>query len=341
MKLKIMKRVIFYLAVIIALSSASLLAEVSVKVKNISFIDGYKTNQVYGYGLVVGLQGSGDSKSSLTKNSLKNLLSSMGLQDTEPVTKNTAAVIISATVPPNLRIGEKIDVHVSSVGDAKSLAGGVLVQSSLKGGDGEVYVAAQGKISLPIDGNARNSIKTSGIVVSGGVVERDIKPEFIFKTADNKDCIYLVLSKWNYSTADKLIKALKEKLNNSEITLGENGKISITIDDSIPLTEFISSIEDIEIVPELKATVVVNEKDGTIVTGGNVTISEAMVSRKGMTVQIDNSNRKYSAAVLKDSSTVKDLVDSLNAIGANTEDIIAILKALKDSGALHADLVVK
>ncbi|MCL2154953.1 MAG: flagellar basal body P-ring protein FlgI [Leptospirales bacterium] len=334
-------RVKFYLAAIIAFIPVILAGEVSVKIKNISFIDGYKTNQVYGYGLVVGLQGTGDSKSSLTKNSLKNLLSSMGLQDTEPVTKNTAAVIISATVPPNLRIGEKIDVYVSSVGDAKSLAGGVLVQSSLKGGDGVVYAAAQGRISLPVTDNTRNSIKTSGTIAGGGVVERDIKPEFIFKTADDKDCIYLVISKWDYSAADKLIKALKEKLNNSEIALGENGKISITIDDSIPLTEFISSIEDIEIVPEFKATVVVNEKDGTIVTGGNVIISEAMVSRKGMTIQIDNSNKRYSASVLRDSSTVKDLVDSLNAVGANTEDIIAILKALKDSGALHADLIVK
>ncbi|MCL1864618.1 MAG: flagellar basal body P-ring protein FlgI [Spirochaetes bacterium] len=332
---------ILYLSVIIAFMPASLMGEVSVKVKNICFIDGYKTNQVYGYGLVVGLQGTGDSKSSLTRNSLKNLLSSMGLQDTEPVTKNTAAVIISATVPPNLRIGEKIDVYVSSVGDAKSLAGGVLVQSSLKGGDGIVYAAAQGKISLPAGENTRTSVKTSGIIVSGGVVEKDIKPEFIFKTADDRNFLYLVLTKWDYATADKLIKALKEKLNNSEISLGENGKISITIDDSIPLTEFISNIEDIEIVPEVRATVVVNEKDGTIVTGGNVTISEAMVSRKGMTIQIDNSNKKLSAAFLKDSATVKDLVDSLNAVGANTEDIIAILKALKDSGALHADLIVK
>ena len=335
----------FYLAIIIAFIQivlpAVLMGEVSVKVKNISFIDGYKPNQVYGYGLVVGLQGTGDSKSSLTKNSLKNLLSSMGLQDSSPVTKNTAAVIISANIPPNLRIGEKVDVSVASMGDAKSLAGGVLVQSSLKGGDGIVYVAAQGRVSLPTGDNTRNSIKTSGIVVGGGVAERDIKPEFIFKSADNKDFIYLVITKWDYAAADKLIKALKEKLTNSEITLGENGKISITIDDSIPLTEFISSIEDIEIVPEFKATVVVNEKDGTIVTGGNVAISEAMVSRKGMTVQIDNSNKKFSASVLKDSATVKDLVDSLNAVGASTDDIIAILKALKDSGALHADLIVK
>lgn len=320
---------------------AVLFAEITVKVKNISFIDGYKTNQAYGYGIVVGLQGSGDSKSALTKSSLKNMLSSMGLQEGNPVTKNTAAVIISATLPPNLRIGEKIDVTVSSVGDAKSLAGGILVQSPLKGADGVIYVVAQGKISLPSGEGTRSSVKTAGVIVGGGVVEREIKPDFVFKTADNKEFIYLVLDKWDYSTADKLIKALQGKLKNSEIALGDNGRISITIDKGIPLSEFISNIENIEVVPEQKATVVINEKDGTIVTGGNVTISEAMVSRRGMMIQIEKSDKKQSVSMLKDSSKVKDLVDSLNAIGASTDDIISILKALKESGALHAELVVK
>lgn len=330
-----------YLIVLTCFFSINLSAEIPVKVKNICFIDGYKTNQAYGYGLVVGLQGTGDSKSSLTKNSLKNLLASMGLQESNPVTKNTAAVIISATLPPNLRIGEKIDINVSSVGDAKSLAGGVLVQSPLKGADGVVYVVAQGKISFPSGENLRSSVKTAGIVVGGGVVEKEIKPDFVFKTSDNKDFIYLILNKWDYSTADKLIKALKNKLKNNDIVLGENGRISITIDAGLPLSEFISNIENIEVVPDSRAIVVINEKDGTIVTGGNVTISEAMVSRRGMIVQIENSDKKLSASIIKDSSTVKDLVDSLNSVGANTEDIISILKALKDSGALHADLVIK
>jgi len=327
--------------VIIILLSLNLNAEIPVKVKNICFIDGYKTNQAYGYGLVVGLQGTGDSKSNLTKNSLKNLFASMGLQEANPVIKNTAAVIISATLPPNLRIGEKIDITVSSVGDAKSLAGGILVQSPLKGGDGIIYVVAQGKISFPSGENMRNSVKTAGVILGGGVVEKEIKPDFVFKTADNKDYLLLVLNKWDYSTADKLIKALKTKLKNSEIKLGDNGKISITIDSELPLSEFISNIENIEVVPDSRATVVINEKDGTIVTGGNVSISEAMVSRRGMIVQIENSQKKLSASIIKEASTVKDLVDSLNAVGANTEDIISIFKALKDSGALHADLVIK
>lgn len=321
--------------------ATTLEAEVPVKIKNLCFIDGYKINQVYGYGLVVGLQGTGDSKSSLTKNSLKNVLNSIGLQDENPSTKNTAAVIISAIVPPNLRIGEKVDVYVSSIGDAKSLAGGVLIQSPLRGADGNIYIVAQGKVAFPAGEDRRSGVKTSGIITGGGIAEREIKPDFLVRTADNKDAIQLVLKSWDYSTADKILKALKKKLKRSDVAIAENGRISVTVDTEIPLVEFISTIENIEVVPDAKAIVVINERDGTIVTGGNVTLSEAMVSKRGLTIQIEKSDKKVSSAYIKESSTVKDLVDALNAVGASTDDIISILKGLKDAGALHADLVIR
>ena len=321
--------------------ATTLEAEVPVKIKNLCFIDGYKINQVYGYGLVVGLQGTGDSKSSLTKNSLKNVLNSIGLQDENPSTKNTAAVIISAIVPPNLRIGEKVDVYVSSIGDAKSLAGGVLIQSPLRGADGNIYIVAQGKVAFPAGEDRRSGVKTSGIITGGGIAEREIKPDFLVRTADNKDAIQLVLKSWDYSTADKILKALKKKLKRSDVAIAENGRISVTVDTEIPLVEFISTIENIEVVPDAKAVVVINERDGTIVTGGNVTLSEAMVSKRGLTIQIEKSDKKVSSAYIKESSTVKDLVDALNAVGASTDDIISILKGLKDAGALHADLVIR
>lgn len=315
-------------------------SEVSVKLRNLCFIDGYKTNQIFGYGMVVGLQGTGDSKSNLTKTSMKNLLKSLGLQETSPLIKNSAAVIISANIPASLRVGDRVDVYVSSIGDAKSLEGGILVQSPLKGADGVIYVVAQGRIT--IQGNEdRRGVKTTGIVTGGGIAEREIRPEFIVKTADNKDAIYLVLHDWNYSTADKIIKSLQSKLKNSTVTLAENGRIMITIPAETSLTEFIGTIENTEIVPDVKATVVINEKDGTIVTGGNVVISEAMISRRGMIIEIENSEKKQSAGYIKDSTTVQELVESLNSVGAGTADIIAILKALKASGALHAELIVK
>lgn len=336
-----MKRALIISSLLIFSNFITAYAEIPVKIKNLAFIDGYKPNQVYGYGLVVGLAGTGDSKSALTKSSLKNMLNSIGLQDNNPSTKNTAAVMISATVPPHLRIGEKIDVNVSSVGDSKSLVGGILIQSPLKGADGNIYIVAQGKLSFPAGEDRRSGVKTSGIVFSGGIVEKEIKPDFIVKTSDNKDAINLVLNRWDYSTADKVMKALKKKLKNSDVTLSDNGKITITIDATLPLSEFISNMENVEIIPDSNAIVVVNERDGTIVTGGNVTISEAMVSKKGMMIQVENSDKKVNAVHLKDAATVKDLVDSLNAVGASTEDIISILKALKDSGALHAELIVR
>ena len=166
-----MKKIAFIIFFI--LNSFTAFAEIPVKIKNLSFIDGYKPNQVYGYGLVVGLAGTGDSKSNLTKSSLKNMLNSIGIQETNPSTKNTAAVMISATIPPHLRLGEKIDVYVSSVGDAKSLNGGILIQSPLKGADGNIYVVAQGKLSFPSGEDRRSSVKTSGLIVSGGIVEKE------------------------------------------------------------------------------------------------------------------------------------------------------------------------
>ncbi|HPF06315.1 MAG TPA: flagellar basal body P-ring protein FlgI [Spirochaetota bacterium] len=337
-----MKKIVFFIfSFLFILCTFPAYPEIPVKIKNLSFIDGYKPNQVYGYGLVVGLAGTGDSKSNLTKSSLKNMLNSIGIQETNPSTKNTAAVMISATIPPHLRLGEKIDVYVSSVADSKSLLGGILIQSPLKGADGNIYVAAQGRISLPSGEDRRSSVKTSGVIVSGGIVEKEIKPDFIIKTSDDKEALNLVLNRWDYSTADRMMKALTKKLKKSEVTLSENGKILITIDKDIPLSEFISNIENVEIIPETNAVVVVNERDGTIVTGGNVSISEAMISKKGMMIQVENSDKKVNAAYVKDAATVKDLVDSLNAVGATTNDIISILKALKDSGALHAELIVR
>jgi len=327
-------------AILILFISISAGTEVTVKIRDLCVIDGYKSNQVFGYGLVVGLQGTGDSKSNLTRTSMKNLLKSLGLQETNPMIKNSAAVILSATIPPNLRVGDRIDVHVSSIGDAKSLDGGILVQSPLKGADGVVYIVAQGRVSLPVTED-RRGVKTSGIVTAGGIAEREIKPEFLFKSADDKEYIYLVLMEWDYSTADKIIKQLRKKFSNSDIKAGENGRIMIQVPSEMPLTEFIASVENMEVVPDKKATVVINEKDGTIVTGGNVVISEAMISRRGMIIQIGESEKKVNSGYLNDTTTVKDLVESLNSVGAKTDDIISILKALKASGALHAELIIK
>jgi flagellar P-ring protein FlgI len=323
------------LLVLAALATGS--AEVTVKVRDISYIDGLKENQVCGYGLVVGLAGTGDTrKSPLTKSSLKNLLKNLGMEGDDIASANTAAVLVIGRMPAFARVGDRIDVTVSSIGDARSLEGGILVQSPLRGADGAIYAVAQGSLSMPKIAGSRRTVRTVAQMNGGAIVERDISPEVVF---DNN--IFIVLKEWDYSTASSIIKAVAAKYPDSKPAMAKGGKIQIILAKDVSVPEFISSIENIEITPAYRARVVVNERDGTIVTGGEVKISAAMVSKEGLTVEIKETGKKVAAAELKDSATVKDLVDSLNATGATTADIISILKALENSGALHAELIVR
>ena len=327
---------IIILIILIILISLSLFGEVAVKIGDVSFIDGLKRNQVVGYGLVVGLQGTGDSKSDLTNSSLKNLLKNLGMEGDQVQSKNCAAVILTAQLPPFVRVGDRIDITISSIGDAKSLEGGILIQSPLRGADNKTYVVGQGSLSLgqPRSGRA---IKTVATISNGGIVERELAPVIISKN----NSIYLVLKNWDYAVANNIIKAISGKYPGASPKLSKNARIEITIVKDVNLAEFISSIQNIQITTNVAAKIIVNEKDGTIVTGGNVTISESLISRDGLTVEIEGTSNRGAATILKESASVKELVDSLNAIGASTTDIIAILKGLKEAGALHADLIIK
>lgn len=326
--------------IIIPVILINLSAEPAVRVKNLTYISGYKKNQVYGFGLVTGLPNTGDSKSNLTRSSVRNLLNSLGIREQEPLTRNIAAVLITAELPPHVRIGDRVDVSVSSIGDAKSIEGGILIQSPLRGADDNIYVVAQGKLPES-QGNSRNRIKTVSTLSNGGIVEKEIRPEYIMSDNNNVEYISLVLKNWDYSTADKIIKGIKALYPETDVSLVNGGRIKIPVKKDIPLAEFLSKIENIEIVPEYKAIVIVNERDGTVVAGGNIVLSESLVSRRGMTVEIENSDRKKNVSMISESTTIKDLVDALNAIGAETDDIIAILKALKETGSLHAELVIR
>ena len=192
-------------AVVSSVSSA-LMAEVTVKLRDIVTIDGLKENQIYGYGLVVGLPGTGDSKTSLSKSSLKNFLKGLGLESDDTKTRNVAAVLLTAKLPPFVRIGDRIDITVSSIGDAKSLEGGILVQSSLLGADGNTYAAAQGRLEFPRKTGKEKVVKTVAMLSRGAVIERDLSPEII---TDNK--IFLVLHDFDYGQADRIIKVIKKK----------------------------------------------------------------------------------------------------------------------------------
>ncbi len=314
---------------------AGLRAGVSVKLRDISYISGLKYNQLYGYGLVVGLQGTGDTRSSVTKSSLKNLLKNLGMEGNDLVSKNTAAVLLTGQLPPFVRVGDRIDITVSSIGDAKSLEGGILVQSPLKGADNIIYAVVQGALTLQVPREKRRGVKTVAVISNGGVIEREIIPNIV-----NNNSIFIVLKNWDYSLAHDVIKGIKSKFPASKPQLVD-GKIRLSIQKETDIPEFISAVQNIEITPALKARIVINERTGTIAAGGSVRVSEAMVSREGITVEISGSSKKGSASHVGDISSVKDLVDMLNSIGASTSDIIAILKALQDAGALYAELIIK
>ena len=320
---------------------SALCAAVNVKIKEIAYIDGLKENQVFGFGVVVGLAGTGDSKTTLAESSLKSVLKSIGITEDENYrSKNIAAVFLTAKLPSFVRVGDRVDVAVSSIGDAKSLEGGVLVQSPLMGADGRIYVVSQGALSFA-SAKGGKKIRTAASVLNGGIVERALEPEII---ADN--AVMLVLRNWDFTVANNIIKAVSGQFPDAKPEIANNGKIKLLVTNNANLAEFISSIENLEVNASTDARVVINEKDGTVVMGGDVKISDVVVSKDGMTIKVGGkegsagTGEKGSAAVVKGSS-VKDIVDSLNYIGASTQDIISILKAIKDAGALHAELIIK
>lgn len=337
MKKKINVLCLILLLLITSAFRQKLSAEISVKIRDIAYIDGIKENQVFGFGLVIGLQGSGDSKSSLVESSLKSLLKNIGIvEEGAYKSKNIAAVLLTAKLPAFSRVGDHVNVTVSSIGDAKSLEGGILIQSPLMGADGLTYIVAQGALSFPASKAGGRKIKTVATLINGGIIERSVEPDIV---ADNS--ISLVLKSWDYTTANNIIKSVSAKYTDANPEIIANGKIKIHISGNIGLAEYISTIENIEITPSYEARVVINEKDGTIVMGGDVKISEVVVSKEGMTVRIEKTGQNASAATFRESASVNDIVDSLNYIGASTQDIISILKAINDAGALHGNLIVK
>ena len=330
--MKMRNKIIILCTLLLLFFQVNLYAQVAVKIKDLIAIDGLKENQIYGYGLVIGLQGTGDSKVALTRSSLSNVLKNLGLNNETINAKNIAAVLVTATLPPYVRVGDRIDVTVSSIGDAKSLEGGVLLQSSLKGADDATYVVAQGMLSIAGD---KRKGATIGKIVSGGIVEREILPEVVVNGT-----IKLALLNFDFSVANEIKTAIEKKYPDARPVI-DKGFIQCSLPQNITAAEFISTIENIEVVPVYSARVVVNESNGTIVMGGDIRVSQAVISKSGVTITIEETNKKGSLYLMKDAATVKDLVDSLNYIGMSTQDIIAILKAMKQAGCLHAELIVQ
>jgi flagellar P-ring protein precursor FlgI len=323
---------VFTLVPFVALANAS-------RIKDLVTVKGVRDNPIIGYGLVIGLNGTGDGGGEITNTSLKKMFQTLGLNTQKEITsKNVAAVIVTAQLPAFGRLGQKMDVTVSSIGDASSLAGGTLLVTPLKGGDGNIYAVASGGISI---GGLKKGAKmaTTGRVPGGAVVERELELSF-----NDKKSLRLALNSPDFTTAARIEKVLNQELGGKYATAAD----ATTIDLIIPtqyekkVVELIAQVENFRVVADLAARIVINERTGTLVAGGDITLRKVALAHGDLVLEVkggDNSSGKGQAVhLIERSTTINDLVKALNAIGTTPEDLISIFQALKQNGALIAEI---
>lgn len=344
------------------------------RIKDLASIAGVRTNQLLGYGLVVGLNGTGDKTSSapFTEQSLKSMLTQLGIvvpPDTNINPKNVAAVTINADLPAFAKPGQKIDVTVSSIGDAKSLRGGTLLMSPLKGADGRVYAIAQGNLvvgGLSASGADGSSITINipsvGRIPNGATVERTVTSAF-----NQGTFLTLNLHESDFTTANRMVESINKAIGPGAARALDATSIRVnTPIDPSQRVSFVSLIENLPVEPgEVAARVIVNSRTGTVVISNQVHVSPAAVSHGSLTVTISENDQVSQPEALSGGTTaivpqsdvsvaeggsrmflfnpgvsLNEVVRAVNQVGAAPSDLVAILEALKQAGALKAELVV-
>jgi len=365
-----------HLSVVVALSLLTTLALksdcIGARIKDIGFFMGSRPNMLFGYGLVVGLNGTGDKeKTEFTVNTLANLLDNLGIHvnPDDVKVKNVAAVMVTAKLPPFARVGTKLDAQVSSIGDAKSIVGGTLLMTPLQGPDGKVYAVAQGPISVggfafggAAGGGVQQNHPTVGYIPNGAVVEREIPIDM-----SQYSVLDFVLRSPDFTTANHVAEAINAHFG-SKIAFPRDAstiRVHTPTEKKQDIVGFIAEVENLEVVPDTPARVVINERTGTIVMGENVRISPVAVAHGNLTVsiteqpyvsqplpfsqgqttvvprtQVQVEEEKAHLAIVGGGVTIGQVVEGLNAIGATPRDLINILQAIKAAGALHADLEI-
>ncbi|MEM0990077.1 MAG: flagellar basal body P-ring protein FlgI [Pseudomonadota bacterium] len=343
------------------------------RIKDLVDFEGVRGNDLVGYGLVVGLNGSGDGirNSPFTEEALTNLLERLGInvQGEQMRPQNVAAVIVTATIKPFARAGSRIDVNVSAIGDADNLLGGTLIMTPLNAADGEIYAVAQGPIlaggiNAAGEGAATQiGVPTSGSIPNGARIEREVP----FNLND-LGRVRLALREPDFTTAARIEEAINQALGRQVAVMNDSGTVTLDlVAAGAQPARLIAQIENIQVMPSRLARVVVDQRSGTIVLGDDVKISRVAVSQGNLTIRVtetpvasqpnpfaegesivlprtgieideDDENRM---AVVDENVTLADLVDGLNALGIGPRDMIDILKAIKAAGALHAELVVQ
>ena len=346
----------------------------AVRIKDIADIKGVRGNQLVGYGLVVGLDGTGDSDDSLfTIQSLASLLEKMGVTvqpaDIDDVV-NVAAVMVTTDLPAFASLGSRIDVLVSSIGDAENLQGGTLLFTPLKAADGRVYAVAQGPVStggFAVSGNSGDQVQknfpTVGRVVGGALVEKEIHSNF-----NKKDSLTLALHEPDFTTASRVAQAINRAFY-SQLAQTENaGSIQVRVPENYrgKTVQFVTMIESLGVTPDTVSKIVVNERTGTVIMGENVRISTIAIAHGNLSIQIDESQNvsqplpfsrggetivtpesdvlvkegKNPLFLVESGVSIGEVVKALNALGVTPRDLIAIFQALKAAGALQAELEV-
>lgn len=343
------------------------------RIKDIAFVDGVRPNQLVGYGLVVGLSGTGDKSSAVyTTQSIANMLNKMGLKfDPSAIkVKNTAAVLITSELPPFAKPGMKIDVLVSSLGDATSLQGGTLIATPLKGHDGNVYSVAQGALALAGFSAGTQGAKvtknhqTAGKIPNGAIIEREVP-----LALSGRQDLFLSLRSPDFTTARNVADAINKNFSSNVAEAVDAGSVRLLV--PAPgaaggVVGFISRVEGIDVLSDSVTKVVVNERTGTVVMGENVKISTVAVSHGDISIEIKTQflisqpnsfskrgetvvvpyeevgveEQKARLVVLPESVTLGEVVRALNLVGVTPRDLVAILQAIKAAGALQAELEI-
>lgn len=348
-------------------------AHAQARIRDVVDVEGVRQNDLVGYGIVVGLNGTGDSvrNSPFTEDSLTHMLERLGVnvQGEEIKPKNVAAVLVTATLPPFARNGSSIDVSVSSIGDASNLEGGTLILTPLKGADNEVYAVAQGSILVSgIDVKAQASRETRGTPTGGSVpngarVEREVNYNF-----NQRDSLVLALRNPDFTTASRIEDTINASMKVPIASMRDPGTIELDLRGmSESPSRLLASIENLPIQVASPARIVIDEKSGTIVLGEDVTISKVAIAQGNISIKVteypvasqpnpfadgetmvlprsdiqitETGNRNI--AMLEPNVSLSQLIAGLNALGVSPQEMADIIRAMKTAGAIHADLVIR
>ncbi|WP_225027438.1 flagellar basal body P-ring protein FlgI [Xinfangfangia pollutisoli] len=343
-----------------------------IRLKDLVEVDGVRGNDLVGYGLIVGLNGTGDGlrNAPFTEEIMTNMLERLGVnitgEDYRP--KNVAAVFVTATLPPFARAGSRIDVTVSAIGDASSLLGGTLVMTPLNGADGQIYAVAQGTIiagGISAQGQAARVVQgvpTAGTIPSGARVEREVPFDF-----SQVSTLRLALKTPDFTTAARIEAVINAEFGARVAAMEDSGTVTLTLGRTGQTpAHAIARIEGLRVEPETRATVVVDQRSGTIVMGADVRISRVAVAQGNLTLRVEEAPiavqpspfgegetvvvPRSSASITKDGTglaevpggtNLSEVVAGLNALGVAPNDMIDILKSINAAGALHAEFVIQ